>query len=73
MDIEHILQELRNERDRLTRAIEALEGSVTPRVAGTARGKRRKGGLTPAGRRRLSEMMKKRWAARRKGAGRKAA
>jgi len=31
----------------------------------------KKGGLTPAGRRRLSQLMKARWAARRKAAGRK--
>jgi hypothetical protein len=30
----------------------------------------KKGGITPAGRRRLSQLMKARWAARRKGAGR---
>jgi hypothetical protein len=34
---------------------------------------RKKGALTPAGRRKLSELMKARWAARRKGAGTKAA
>ena len=32
-------------------------------------GSKKKGGLTPAGRRRLSQLMKARWAARRKGAG----
>jgi hypothetical protein len=30
----------------------------------------KKGGITPAGRKRLSQLMKARWAARRKGAGR---
>ena len=30
----------------------------------------KKGGITPAGRRRLSQLMKARWAARRKGSGR---
>jgi hypothetical protein len=33
-------------------------------------GAKKKGGITPAGRKRLSQLMKARWAARRKGAGR---
>jgi hypothetical protein len=32
---------------------------------------KRKGGITPAGRRRLSQLMKARWAARRKAVGKK--
>jgi hypothetical protein len=35
----------------------------------TAAPKKKKGGLTPAGRRKLSQLMKARWAARRKAAG----
>ena len=35
-------------------------------TAATASTRRKKGGLTPAGRRRLSQLMKARWAARRK-------
>jgi hypothetical protein len=67
--------ELKRERDRLDRAIAALEAPDTTAVgakrrvataqAGTSR-KKKRGGLTPAGRKRLSEMMKKRWAERRK-------
>ena len=61
---ENILQQLRTERDRLSKAIEALEGTfravrTTPKGRGGA-------GLTAAGRRRLSELMKERSAERRK-------
>lgn len=77
MDAEKIIAELKSERDRLGRAIEALEGSgprryapraakvATPPPAATTTTKRA-GRLTPAGRKRLSEAMKKRWAERRK-------
>src|SRR5947208_1610680 len=43
------------------------------RGASTATPARKKGHLTPAGRRRLSQLMKARWAARRKAAGKKSA
>jgi hypothetical protein len=75
MNIKRILQELKSERDRLSTAIEALEGGHTGRAAApTTRrvAKRRKRRLTPEGRRRISEMMKKRWAERRKKASRAA-
>ena len=76
MDIEKIVSELERERERIGRAIAALVGSASSilttrkrRVAGKtaapATGKRR-GGITPAGRRRLSEAMKKRWAERKR-------
>jgi hypothetical protein len=64
---EQIIEQLKEERDRLSRAIEALEGGASssrgPRVTSAKRGS---GGITAAGRRRLSELMKKRWAERRK-------
>ena len=72
LDLQRILSELRAERDRIIRTIEALGGiasssPVTKKRAGGARGPgRRRGGITPEGRRRLSEAMKKRWAERRK-------
>ena len=72
MDIQSILSELKLERDHLSRAIAALEAIEAPgtRVAspGKTRQKRRRrrGGLTPEGRKRLSEMMKKRWAKKRR-------
>ena len=68
MNLDKIIAELKKERDQLVRAIEALVGSAAAkgRPAG-AKGKRKKrSGLTPEGRRRLSIAMKKRWAERRK-------
>ena len=74
MDLERIIADLKQEIDRLSRAIAALEESNSPRAAKTTsvakprppalKGKKR-GGLTPEGRRRLSLAMKKRWAKRR--------
>jgi hypothetical protein len=78
LDIQAIVKELKRERDRLNTAIEALEGTdlpPTPRkaspvanVPAPAPKKRRR--LTPQGRKRLSDLMKKRWAERRKKASR---
>jgi hypothetical protein len=83
MDLLTIVSELKKERDRLNRAIAALEGTDVARDATTKSAapslvirKPKKGHhLTAEGRKRLSEMMKKRWAERRrKGSlGRKAA
>lgn len=70
MDIQAIVKELKRERDRLNRAIAALEESDLPRTPQKAspvadvpappskRGHR----LTPEGKKRLSDAMKKRWA-----------
>jgi len=74
VSIESIVQELKKERDQLDRAIAALEGpNSAPRKTGrpkssapSADNKKRAGGITAAGRKRLSEAMKKRWAERRK-------
>lgn len=69
MDTQSLIAELEAERDRLDKAIAALQGS---RRAGTSRlgGNGRKGGrrLSPEVRRRISEGMRKRWAARKKAA-----
>ena len=76
MDLEKIVAELRQEMDRIGRAIGLLE-SQAPRArrgrppksataASAPAKKTRRRGLTPAGRKRLSEMMKKRWADRKK-------
>ena len=72
MFIETILTELKRERAQLDRAIAALEGTrSSPRGRKKAKtsasrraGRKRRGGITAAGRKRLSEMMKKRWAER---------
>jgi len=74
LDLERIVTDLKQERDRLSRAIAELEGRnpsrigrktvaaiprpLTPAATGDKRGKV----LTPEGRRRLSLAMKKRWA-----------
>ena len=83
MDLGAIVSELKRERDRLNRAIAALEGTEGARNLSVKsadpnlimRKAKKSRHLTVEGRKRLSEMMKKRWAERRrKGAvGRKAA
>ena len=69
MDLNRIITELKTERDRIGRAIAALLDEARVAVSATTRRvaapTRRGRGLTPAGRRRLSEAMKKRWADRR--------
>jgi len=77
LDIQRILAELKAERDHIDQAIAAIGNIGAPRARrgrppGKSTGprkpnrKRRTHNLTPEGRRRLSEMMKKRWAERRK-------
>jgi len=74
LDLEKLVADLKKERDRLGKAITALLGSAISggkttgrgRRKGTTAKKRKRGGLTPEGRRRLSIAMKKRWAERRK-------
>lgn len=82
MNISEIVKQLKSERESLTKAIEALEGieggsqgvarnrSTPATKAKTA--KQAKNGLTPAGRKRLSQLMKKRWADKKKAAAAKA-
>jgi hypothetical protein len=76
LEIDRIVADLRREAERIGKAITALLGSATGAPAkrgrkakavpqGTQKRKRR-GRLTPEGRRRLSEAMKKRWAERRR-------
>src|SRR5579862_2099570 len=73
LDTGRIVAELKRERDRLNRAIAALDGqepkSATRTSAPTnqaTRTQKKVDRLTPAGGKRLSEMMKKRWAERRR-------
>ena len=72
MDLQKILSDLTAEKDRIVRAIAALlesppkrgrpkKGVKPPRAKGKRRGR-----MTPEGRRRLSEAMKKRWAERKR-------
>jgi hypothetical protein len=75
LDLDKLVAELKEESERLGRAIAALLGSALSRGGkkrragrpkGTTSKKRKRGGLTPEGRKRLSIAMKKRWAERRK-------
>ena len=77
MEIDKIVADLKKERDRLVSAIAALVGvgSTTTgkrrgrkpgRKAATTTTTKRRGGISKEGRKRLSELMKKRWAERRK-------
>jgi hypothetical protein len=75
VDLGTIVSALKKERDQLDRAIAALEGigaegqttvkSSRPTAVGHTP-KKRGHGLTPEGRKRLSQMMKRRWVERRK-------
>jgi hypothetical protein len=74
MDIQTILGDLRRERERLDRAIAALEGLGTGqrrrgRPAGSrnvSTAKRPRRHMSAAARKRISEMMKQRWAERKR-------
>ena len=71
MDLTKVVSDLKQEEERLRRAIAALLGSAfsragknrvgRPKGSSTKGKKRKRGELTPAGRRRLSLAMKKRW------------
>jgi hypothetical protein len=68
MDTDRILAELRVERDRIDRAISAIEAvnSTGRRRAGrptkAARKARQRGRMSAAARRKLSRLLKQRWA-----------
>jgi hypothetical protein len=68
MDTQQILSELEAERDRLEQAISALKGSMSGRrgVGPVGKGRRGRRRLSAAAKRRISEMMKKRWAERKR-------
>jgi len=73
LDLEKIVAELEQERDRLNQAIALLKERNFPAnarrtAAGNGQGSRARRGrrLTAGGRKRLSELMKKRWAERRR-------
>jgi hypothetical protein len=67
--VELALKGLEAERARIDKEIAELKMQDAPRPTG--RGRRRANRLTPAGRKRLSEMMKARWAERRRAASKK--
>lgn len=67
MDIKQILSDLRGERDRIDAAIRALEGGRTGRGPGRPAGSgRKRRTMSASARKRISEMMKLRWAERKK-------
>ncbi len=61
MDTKRILAELQAERSRIDRAIAAIE-AINSNSANSGAPRRRRGRLSAAARKRLSELMKKRWA-----------
>jgi hypothetical protein len=74
LDTQRIISELKAERNRLDKAIAALDGANATRATAAknvismngAKAPRKRHHLTAAGRKRLSMMMKKRWAEKRK-------
>ncbi len=65
MDTKQILAQLNAERHRIDRAIaaiEAIHSDGATRAASAAPHKRRRSRMSAATRKRLSELMKKRWA-----------
>jgi len=76
MDIQNVVADLKRERARLDAAIAALEGLGSGRKRGPGRpagsskpkpgGTGRRRHMSAAARKRISEMMKKRWAERKR-------
>jgi len=74
MDIQNVLADLQRERARLDAAIEALQGLGSgrkrgpgrPAGSGSAKASTGRRHMSAAARKRISEMMKKRWAERKK-------
>ena len=77
MDLQSILAQLKSERDRLSSAIAALEGAGSGQrrrgrppgsgaAASASKGGRRRRHMSAAARKRISEMMKQRWAERKR-------
>jgi hypothetical protein len=65
--LDKIIAELKSEQEKIRRAITALLKGAGVSGKGPTRkaGRKRRGGITPEGRRRLSLAMKRRWAKRR--------
>jgi hypothetical protein len=74
LDTQEIVKELKAERNRLDQAIAALDGADTTEATVAirepsgdgVRSPQKRHGMSAAGRKRISVMMKKRWAERRK-------
>jgi hypothetical protein len=74
--LKEIIESLERQRTAIENALSALRGievageQTSTSTRGGTRGRgpaKRKGGMTPEGRRRLAEAMKRRWAAKRAG------
>jgi len=74
MNLGQIVSELKRERDDLNRAITALEGiggkqpqarRISGKTSTAKTSKKERSGISAAGRKRISEAMKKRWQERR--------
>ena len=75
METNDIIKQLTAERDRIDAVINLLSGTTNAPGRGRPKGsknaakapaKSKKGGISPEGRKRIAEAMKKRWAERRK-------
>jgi len=72
MDIASIIADLKSERDRIDQALAALEGRGAGRrgrpvgSGGAPHARRARRHMSAAARKRISEMMKQRWAERKK-------
>lgn len=67
MAVETIVASLNDEIDRLTRARDVLVGSGRGVSSGPGRVIRRRRPMSPETKKKIGEMMRKRWAERRKG------
>jgi hypothetical protein len=70
MNLQAILQDLREDRDRIQQAIDALERTIPSTTTGKRRGRKPRKHMSADARRRIGLAMKKAWAARK---GKKAA
>jgi len=72
MDTNDIIKQLTEERDRIDAVIILLSGTTTsvgrgrPKGSKNAKASKKRGGLSPEGRKRIADAMKRRWAERRK-------
>ena len=66
MNLQAIVNELRDQRDRIQQAIDALERITNSTTAGKRRGRQPGRKMSEDARRRIGLAMKKRWAARKK-------
>lgn len=66
MNIQAIVNELRNQLDRIQRAIDALERTIPSTATGKRRGRKPGRHMSAEARRRIGLAMKKRWAERKK-------